>query len=136
MVAEEHYIFSPGAKKNIFILLAVGVVLLILGLFMAMSGGGHDAAEGHGALSVSTELVASADQGAASDGHEAAAEEHHGSPTWLKRLYTTLWANNIYFVGLGIIGLFFVAIQYAAAAGWSAGVGSVPVVARFRRTAP
>lgn len=125
MVAEEHYIFSPGAKKNIFILLAVGVVLLILGLFMAMSGGGHEAAEGHGALSVSTELVASADQGAASDGH--AAEEHHGSPTWLKRLYTTLWANNIYFVGLGIIGLFFVAIQYAAAAGWSAGLVRVPL---------
>ena len=104
MVAEEHYIFSPGAKKNIFILLAVGVVLFVIGLFMAMSGGGHEA-EGHSSLKVSSELVASADQeGAASDGHEAAAEhasgEHHGSPAWLKRVYTTLWANNIYFVGL------------------------------------
>jgi hypothetical protein len=30
--------------------------------------------------------------------------------------------NNTYFIGFGIIGLFFVAIQYAAMAGWSAGV--------------
>lgn len=127
MVAEEHYIFSPGAKKNIYILLAVGVVLFVIGLIMAMSGGGHEATEEHGALKVSTELVASAQHDAASDGHEAAAEEHHGSPTWLKRLYTTLWANNIYFVGLGLIGLFFVAIQYAAAAGWSAGIVRIPL---------
>ncbi len=127
MVAEEHYIFSPGAKKNIYILFAVGVVLFVLGLFMAMSGGSHEAEGGHSSLNISTELVASADQVAASDGHEAAAEEHHGSPTWLKRLYTTLWANNIYFVGLGLIGLFFVAIQYAAAAGWSAGMVRIPL---------
>ncbi len=127
MVAEEHYIFSPGAKKNIIILLAVGVVLFVLGLVMAMSGGGHEAEGGH-SMNVSTELVASADQeSAASEGHEAAAGEHHGSPTWLKRVYTTLWANNIYFVGLGLIGLFFVAVQYAAAAGWSAGIVRIPL---------
>ncbi len=48
-------------------------------------------------------------------------------PLWLKRLYTTLWMNNIYFVGLGIIGLFFVAIQYAAQAGWSAGIKRIPL---------
>lgn len=127
MVAEEHYIFSPGAKKNIVILLVVGVALFLIGLFMAMSGGGHEAEGGHSAIGISTELVASVDQGAASDGHEVAAEAHHGNPTWLKRLYTTLWANNIYFVGLGLIGLFFVAIQYAAAAGWSAGIVRIPL---------
>ncbi len=126
MVAEEHYIFSPGAKKNIYILLAVGVVLFIVGLIMAMSGGGHEAEGGHSSLGVSTALVASADEVAASDGH-AAMDEHHGSAPWLKRLYTTLWANNIYFVGLGLIGLFFVAIQYAAAAGWSAGIVRIPL---------
>ena len=40
----------------------------------------------------------------------------------MKRLYSTLWMNNVFFTGLGIIGLFFVAIQYAAQAGWSVGV--------------
>jgi hypothetical protein len=43
----------------------------------------------------------------------------------LKRLKTTLWMNNVYFIGFGVIGLFFVAIQYAASAGWSAGVKRV-----------
>jgi hypothetical protein len=33
--------------------------------------------------------------------------------------------NNSYFIGFGIIGLFFVAIQYAAMAGWSVGVKRV-----------
>ena len=40
----------------------------------------------------------------------------------MKRLYSSLWMNNVFFAGMGIIGLFFVAIQYAAQAGWSVGV--------------
>jgi hypothetical protein len=33
-------------------------------------------------------------------------------------IYTSLWHNTtIFFTGIGIIGLFFVAIQYAAQAG-------------------
>ena len=50
---------------------------------------------------------------------------HHETVTWLKRLYTTLWMNNVFFAGLGIIGLFFITIQYAAQAGWSVGVKRV-----------
>ncbi|MDZ7646309.1 MAG: hypothetical protein U5K54_03490 [Cytophagales bacterium] len=53
--------------------------------------------------------------------------EHHGSPIWLKKIYTSLWHNNIFFIGLGLIGLFFVAIQYAAQAGWSAPIKRVPL---------
>ena len=88
---------------------------------MAMSGGGHhDETGGHAALQTS-DFVASVQQhAAASEGH--AAEEHHETAPWLKRLYSSLWMNNVYFAGLGIIGLFFVAIQYAAQAGWSVGV--------------
>jgi len=74
---------------------------------------GHEAAPEHG----------EAHAPAAGHGEAAhAGAEHHGSPHWLKRLYTTLWMHNIYFVGLGLIGLFFVAIQYAAQAGWSVGI--------------
>jgi hypothetical protein len=102
------------------------VILLVLGLIMAMSGGGHDNHGSHGAVSTQ-ELVASAAQpeSRVEAGHDT--EHHHESAPWLKRLKTTLWMNNIFFAGLGIIGLFFVAIQYAAAAGWSAGVKRVPL---------
>ncbi|MFZ1808755.1 MAG: quinol:cytochrome C oxidoreductase [Cyclobacteriaceae bacterium] len=117
MVAEEkNYEFKPEAKKKIAIVGAVGIVLFILGVFMAMnSGSGHG--EEHASAQVLDNLVASTEQAAA--GQEVVAEEHHGSPVWLKRVYTSLWQNNVFFAGLGIIGLFFVAIQYASQAGWS-----------------
>ncbi|RAV98576.1 quinol:cytochrome C oxidoreductase [Pseudochryseolinea flava] len=57
--------------------------------------------------------------------HHAAGGHHDETPTWKKRLFSTLWHNNVFFAGLGIIGLFFVAIQYAAQAGWSVGVKRV-----------
>jgi hypothetical protein len=124
MIAEEKYVFKPETKRKIFILGAVGLVLFGLGVFMAMNAGGHQA-EGHGSVEVAKNLVASADQHEAAAG--TAAAEHHGSPTWLKRIYTSLWQNNVFFTGIGIIGLFFVAIQYAAQAGWSAPIKRVPL---------
>jgi hypothetical protein len=122
VVTEEHYVFKAETRKKLFILLAVGVGLLILGLVLAMSGGGHhEAAPGGHASVQSAEFVASVQQhAAASEGHEAG--EHHETAPWLKRLYSSLWMNNVFFAGMGIIGLFFVAIQYAAQAGWSVGV--------------
>lgn len=125
-VKEENYVFSPEARKKVIYLLIAGVVLLVIGIVIAMTGGGHDEHSGGHASNASQELVASVQQHeAASTGHEAAEGGHHGSPVWLKRVFTTLWMNNIFFVGAGIIGLFFVAIQYAAMAGWSVGVKRV-----------
>jgi len=122
MVADEQYVFKAGTKKNLAILLVAGLVLFVIGVFMAMnSGHGHE--EGHASIEVSKSLVASAEPAAVAEG----GEEHHGSPLWLKRIYTSLWHNNIFFTGLGIIGLFFVAIQYAAQAGWSAPIKRVPL---------
>ena len=125
-VIEEKFVFTPETKKKLVYLLVTGILLFVLGVVLAMNGGGHDEHGGGHASNASQEMVASVQQHeAASPGHEAAAGEHHGSPVWLKRVYTTLWMNNIFFVGAGIIGLFFVAIQYAAMAGWSVGVKRV-----------
>ncbi len=138
VIADEQYVFRPETRNKFFILLAVGIGLLILGLFLSMRGGHHEEGAGHhGAVQVSKELVASTQQhgeeahspatDSHSETHAVAAGEHHETAHWLKRLYTTLWMNNVYFIGLGLIGLFFVAIQYASQAGWSAGVLRVPV---------
>jgi len=125
-VTEEKYELRPETKKKLYILLVTGVVLFLLGLVLAMNDGGHDEHAGGHAAVATEEMVATVQQhGAASAGHGVAAAEHHGSPVWLKRIFTTLWMNNIFFVGAGIIGLFFVAIQYAAMAGWSVGVKRV-----------
>jgi hypothetical protein len=132
-VADEQYVFRPETRRKLFILLGAGVALFILGLILAMNSGGHEAA-GHGDAHgmVNTEnLVASTEATAAAGDQEhehaaAAGEGHHGKG-WKERLYTSLWMNNVFFIGLGIIGLFFIAIQYAAQAGWSAGVIRIPL---------
>ncbi len=119
MIEDEQYIFRRETRTKLFILLGIGLGLFILGLIFAMSGGQEEAGDGHA-------LINSQEQ------HATAQEDHsavgHGEPaTWLKRLYTTLWMNNVFFTGLGIIGLFFVAIHYASQAGWSAGLIRVPL---------
>jgi len=123
IVADEQYLFRPETRNKFFILLGVGVLLVVIGLLF---GG----AESHGdhAMAHSDHLVASTEASAAQQQDEHHAEGHGEttSPT-MKRFFASIWANNIYFVGLAIIGLFFVAIQYAASAGWSAGVLRVPL---------
>lgn len=132
-MTEERFSFTSGAKKTLIITGIIGVVLLILGVFLT-SGSDH----GHGgeqhALNEATEnLLASATTpqeaaGAhAAEGEHAEEGDHHESPIWLKRIFANLWVNNVYFTGLAIIGLFFVAIQYAAQAGWSAGMKRIPL---------
>lgn len=124
-VTEEKFEFTAKARKQILILLVAGVALLALGIVISMVGGGeHHEGGHHGMVSGVDNMTASLEPAASSD--EPAAH-HDEKPTWLKRLYTTLWMNNIYFIGLGIIGLFFVCIQYAAQAGWSAGIKRIPL---------
>jgi hypothetical protein len=126
VVTEERYIFKPAARQKLFILLGVGAVLFMLGLILAMTGAGHHEEGGGHAAVQGSELVASTQQhAAASEGH--AAGEHGETDPWVKRLYSSLWMNNVFFAGMGIIGLFFVAIQYAAQAGWSVGVKRIGI---------
>lgn len=136
-IQEERYIFKPELRKKIIIALIVGVVVFALGLVLAMNasthkeGGEGHGKGGHGSVTESSQMTASLqheqEEATAADEHHGAQGEHHESPTWLKRLYTTLWMNNVFFTGLGIIGLFFVAIQYAAQAGWSSGLKRIPL---------
>lgn len=131
-VTEERYNFTSGARKSIIITGVIGLVLVILGALF--TGGGHheENGEGHAKTELKeNNLLASADQeppvtiqdDATDEGLETAtADTHHGVALWLKRIYVNLWINSVYFTGLAIIGLFFVAIQYAAQAGWSVGM--------------
>lgn len=140
---EERFEFTAKAKKNLMITMVVGVILTIVGVLFAQGGGhgdGHDE-NGHG----DTHEVVAHDEGKDSHGEESGHEEkghdakeehaeaghegegHHGSPTWLKRLFSNLWINTVFFAGLALIGVFFFAIQYAAQAGWSAGIKRIPL---------
>ncbi len=102
---EERFDFTSKTKRNLLIFIAVGFLLTVIGIVL-MNVGGHEAAEGaHGA------------------GHGGGGEGGgHGDFHWTKRLYANIWINNVFFAGISIIGVAFFAIQYAAQAGWSAGV--------------
>lgn len=124
-IIEEKFEFSGTAKRNLLILIAVGVVLLVAGIFMNLNGpAGHD--EGHASIEAADKMLASVEP-IQDDAHASAEEDHGGSPYWVKRLMNTLWINSVYFVGLGVIGLFFFAIQYASQAHWSTGFIRIPM---------
>jgi len=90
--------------------------LFVLGVVALMVGSDHDAAS-HGAEAVG--------HAAETGGHGAESGQHTGS--WITRVYANLWINNVYFAGVALIGIFFVAIQYVTQAGWSAGFKRIPL---------
>jgi hypothetical protein len=132
-ITEEKFNFTSGAKRKLSIVAVVGVVLLIVGIVMTMNAPAHHGDEGGHAVvqaegsTLDAAMSQQQEEHAEDAAHAEAEGEHHGSPVWLKRVFANLWVNNVYFTGLAIIGLFFIAIQYAAQAGWSAGMKRIPL---------
>jgi hypothetical protein len=122
---EESFIFSSELKRKLTISALIGVVLVALGAFLLHKGwsigvwesGAHGAAEaGHGA--------AEAGHGAANHGGEHGGE-HHGA-TLLSRIIANIWMNSVYFLGISVIGVFFMSYNYVAKAGWYTSFKRVP----------
>ncbi|MGF1532779.1 MAG: quinol:cytochrome C oxidoreductase [Bernardetiaceae bacterium] len=122
----EQYEFKPKAKKNALTLLVVGLVMTILGIVMAISSEGDHHGDHHDGQHSS---VLMGDDMAGIEGTQKLTDEggeHHHTPVWVKRIMAAVWHNNVFFLGISVIGLFFVALQYAAKAGWSAGLRRIP----------
>jgi len=128
--------FTSKAKRFAYLLVILGVIGVVIGF---VTNGGHDShsAEGH-----KTEAHAADDSHShddhkeaahhEADGHDGHAEEaHHGghgdadAHQIANRPWSAIYVNAIFFLGLGIGALFFLAIQYAAQVGWSAGLTRV-----------
>jgi hypothetical protein len=152
---DEKFVFSSEIKKKLFILIGVGVILVIIGIFLAKyqeehgHHSEHSSAEttlvvdAHASVAHTTEDVSAHGEAVAEDKAEAhatdgeevhaghGAEVHaegaeHHKPIWALRLIKDLWQNNIFFAGIAVMGVFFVAFNYVAWAGWSAGLKRVP----------
>lgn len=89
---DQRFDFNAATKKSIITVLIIGAVILGIGIILAMTGG-HQEEVG-----------------------EAGGHAFH----WYERFYANLWINNVFFIGIAIVGVFFFAIQFAAQAGWSA----------------
>lgn len=112
---EEHFEFTPDARKKLMVAMVVGAVLLGIGVLFP-GGGEHEAAHavaGH-----------AAEHGAELTG--GAVSHHETSWNPLNRLWVNLWLNGVYFSGIAVIGMFFVALQYLTKSGWSSVVKRVP----------
>jgi len=140
---DEKFVFSSEIKKKLFILVGVGVILTIIGVFLAKyqedhpHGAAHEsadktlvvdahAADSHTSDAHATEAPAHAEAGHGAEAHAEHSAEHHSKPIWALRLIKNLWLNNIFFAGIAVMGVFFVAFNYVAWAGWSAGIQRIP----------
>ena len=101
-MSKEVFVFTSSTKKKLLILGLSGIVVTVLGIaLLSLLGGGHEV----------------------DAGHETAGHAFN----WTHRLFVDLWINNVFFIGLALIGILFFAIQYAAQAGWSAILIRVPL---------
>jgi len=103
------------------------------------TAGGHEAVAHEGTANAMAEsgLEGRASHEAAAEGHKEVAKEglnkhaevaaSHHEFHWTTRLLADLWHNAVFFTGLALIGTFFVAFNYVAYAGWSAGIIRVPM---------
>lgn len=127
VVTEEKYEFTSKAKRNTLLTLVSGIVLLVLGIFL-FNPDGHDThGDKHNAKSEVHSVVDHDAHAEAASSEDAHGEDDGHGYTWVKRLFVNLWINNVYFTGLALIGAFFIAIQYASQAGWSAGIKRIPM---------
>ena len=122
---DEKYIFTGATKVKLFALMAVGAVLLLLGIWVTSSASGHGH-DGHGEKKEVASKEVKPEGGKELKTEEKGAEEAHHKPVWVLRLLKNLWHNNVFFTGIAIIGVFFVAFNYVAWAGWSAALKRVP----------
>lgn len=153
---DEQFTRSARLKRNLVILMVVGALLFIGGaVFHAYFGGGHGHEEhgNHSKLENRQYLADAGNSDGTEDkhdedhqrhtdaGHDQKAHQehekhneqhheeggHHGAGfDWKNRVYANLWIDNVYFAGIAVIGLFFVLVQYASWAGWSAVIKKIP----------
>ena len=97
-MSEDKFVFTADSQKKLLIIKLIGVVLVVIGILI-VAFGGHGQEEG-----------------------EAVGHHYH----WLHRVWINLWINNIYFLGIALTGILFLALQYASQAGWSAYIKRIP----------
>ena len=131
---DEKFSFTGKAKSKLITLIIAGAVLAVIGYVLLQLDKPHHGGEAtttvvepakehvEGVV-VATETHEASEHGAVVE-HEGA--EHHGKPVWAKRIIKNIWQNNIFFGGIALIGVFFLAFNYVAYAGWSAAIKRIP----------
>ncbi|MDX5319923.1 MAG: quinol:cytochrome C oxidoreductase, partial [Bacteroidota bacterium] len=110
-LTEERYSMTSKTRNILFALIGIGLILTIIGIFQVKGAGAEHASE-HAAL--------------VSNGHEAGHDAGHHGPAWTARVWANLLLNSWYSLIIAVCGVFFVAVNYAANAGWATGLKRIP----------
>lgn len=112
---EESFEFSPALQKKLFIYMFVGLAMIALGAFIIQQGwwGPEGFAAGH-------------EGGHADHGDHGDHAHGHHSATLMSRIVANIWMNSVYFLGISIVGAFFLAYNYVAKAGWYTSFKRIP----------
>lgn len=113
---EERFEFTSETKRKLLIASLIGVVMVAIGAFLLSKGWSIGVWESHGA------------EHAAAGGHEAAGHAEHGGEhgaTLFSRIIANLWMNSVYFLGISVVGAFFMSYNYVAKAGWQVAIKRV-----------
>lgn len=96
---KERFAFPKDWQNWLKILVGVGLLLVVIGLFTAGGGGAHV---------------------------EAMSKAHQHAAPWLKRLSANLLISTMYVLGISILALFFLAVGYASNASWYVMLQRIP----------
>ena len=129
-IAQERFQFTGRSKLFAIALMVIGLVLAGMGAMNVKENWGK---------ADETEVAAHADDSHAADAHQAEAahgedtaahegghaEEGHAKP-WTVRLWANILMNGYYFLLFAVGGLFFIAVNYVANAGWATMIKRIP----------
>jgi hypothetical protein len=113
---DESFEFSPELKKKLILSAIIGAAMVAIGAFLISKGW---------SIGVWDSGTHGAEHATAGHAGEHAAAGHHGA-TLLSRIVGNLWMNSVYFLGISVIGVFFLSYNYVAKAGWHTTFKRVP----------
>lgn len=132
-IQEERFDFTSRNRMVLALVFVIGLVLTGIGAFQVKNNWAHE----HEILSSEVEFGAkeahvtethaaqphaeTAHAEKAASGHQNAESEHggHHEKSWLTRIWAVFLMNSYYFMLFSVGALFFVAVNYAANAGWA-----------------
>lgn len=124
-VVQEQFVFTKRARTIVGLVFGIGLLMMLAGIFIGSDTGHEDATVGHEQVdaSHSGEEEAAAIREAEGTPHGESVESHGAGHdqggTHTQRIWANLLLAGYYFLLISVGALFFVAVNYAANAGWS-----------------
>lgn len=113
--------FTSKAKTFAFVLILVGLVSWIAGYVMHGTSD-HSEGEQHHAQVTYADAGGGESHGHGQEAHASGLSAEQLASQQHNRPWSALFVNSFFFLAIGLGALFFLAVQYAASAGWSIGL--------------